>query len=238
MSNDTIIGKPSKIFEALIKAQSEFPVIPKDSKVEVRDNNGNLKYKYKYADLTTIVDSTRPHLTNNGLGFTQSFGVFEGMTGIYTTLIHSSGESLILGFCPCEIKNQDMKFVAGQFTYGKRISLSAALGISPDEDMDAAPMEAKEGNNTTKPEAKPKFVPSPGVVKLDPKTIDDYIPPQEPPPITPRMRLIAAVKQFNVPFEDMPEVIYRCTGDPTLTSNDLDDEQVQVIIDYFEFVKV
>jgi hypothetical protein len=44
----------------------------------------------------------------------------------------------------------DMKQVAGQFTYGKRISYTAALGISADEDVDAASIEGESGNATTK----------------------------------------------------------------------------------------
>jgi hypothetical protein len=114
-------------------------------------------YSYKYADLTEIISATRPALTKYGLSFTQSYK--DG--GFLTVLFHSSGESMKTGFVPCEIaKNLDMKVVAGLFTYGKRISLTAALGVSADEDIDAAAEESKQGNSTTRTENKKKEEPS------------------------------------------------------------------------------
>ncbi len=140
-----------KLFDALAKAQSEFPVIPKDSEVEVKKESKFL-YKYKYADLTTIIDCTRPSMTKHGLSFTQTYCKMADLgTGIITIIQHNSGEVLKTGFVPCTIESKtDMKFVGGQFTFGKRISLTAALGISADEDMDAAGDDGKDGNSTEK----------------------------------------------------------------------------------------
>lgn len=139
-----------KLAEALSKAQGEFPLIPKDSKVDVysKPPDRKLLYTYFYADLTTIIDKTRPALSKNGLCFTQ--GIVTG--GFCTLIMHSvSGEYLQTGFIPCKIPDgADMKQVAGTITYVKRISLTAALGVSADEDVDAASMEAEQGNSTTK----------------------------------------------------------------------------------------
>lgn len=137
-----------KLADALAKAQGEFQPIPKDSEVEVKNKEGNrVLYKYKYADLTTIIDKTRPALNKHGLSFTQGF--VRG--GVVTTLMHSSGQTLECGFIPCDIpKGADYKQVAGAVTYVKRISLTAALGVSADEDVDAAPIEGNQGNTTTK----------------------------------------------------------------------------------------
>jgi hypothetical protein len=137
----------AKLQGALAKAQGEFPVIPKDSEVEVKSKEGKLLYKYKYADLTTIISCTRPAMSAAGLSFTQ--GVVPG--GFVTTIMHESGEQLRTGFVPCEVpKNADMKQVAGLITYVKRISLTAALGVSADEDVDAGPIEGNQGNSTSK----------------------------------------------------------------------------------------
>lgn len=137
----------AKLAEALAKAQGAFPVIPKDSEVEVKNKEGKFLYSYKYADLTAIISATRPALSQNGLSFTQ--GLVQG--GFVTTLMHSSGETLKTGFVPCELpKGGDMKAVAALITYVKRISLTAALGVSADEDVDAGAQEGQQGNTTTK----------------------------------------------------------------------------------------
>lgn len=142
----------AKLADALAKAQGEFPVIPKDSEVVVHKKDmprvpANELYRYKYADLTTIISTTRPALSKNGLSFTQ--GIVKG--GFSTLIMHSSGEQLETGFIPCELpKTSDYKAVAGAITYVKRISLTAALGVSADEDVDAAAQEAAAGNSTAK----------------------------------------------------------------------------------------
>lgn len=150
----------SKIFEALAKAQGEFPPIEKNSKVEVYSKPPERKflYEYYYADLTEIINKTRPALSKHGISFTQGMGSF----GFYTKLMHSSGECFESGIIPTQIKANDYKEMAGAITYLKRISLSAALGISADEDVDAAESEAKKGNSTTKTD-KPKsgYTPKP-----------------------------------------------------------------------------
>ena len=135
------------IFTALSKAQANFPVIPKDSEVVVKNSAGKFLYSYKYADLTTIISSVRPSLAKEGLSFTQ------GMVhnGFMTIIMHESGEVLKSGFIPFEVpKSSDMKTIAGLFTYIKRISLTAALGISADEDVDAAHDNGSVGNSSAK----------------------------------------------------------------------------------------
>lgn len=148
--------------EAFAKAQGEFPVIPKDSRVEVKSREGKFLYEYLYADLTTIISHTRPALAKYGIGFTQTYVKDELLgPGIETLFIHKSGYTQESGFVPFEIsKALPMKEIAALFTYAKRISLTAALGISADEDVDAAVNEATQGNTTSKTSAKaPASVP-------------------------------------------------------------------------------
>ena len=159
-----------KLADALAKAQGEFPVIPKDSEVEVKSKEGKLLYKYKYADLTTIISATRPAMSKHGLSFTQ--GVVSG--GFVTTMMHSSGQTLKCGFIPCKVPDQaDMKQVAGLITYVKRISLTAALGVSADEDVDAAGVEGQQGNQTTK---------GPATKKSEPASAAKTTPAKQAPP--------------------------------------------------------
>lgn len=184
----TDIIQIDKLAEALAKAQSEFPVIPKDSEVVVHRKDmpripQNELYRYKYADLTTIISCTRPALSKNGLSFTQ--GMVQG--GLATLIMHSSGQKLSTGFVPCEMpKTQDYKAVAGAVTYIKRISLTAALGISADEDVDAAAQEAAEGNSTAKSTGNQK--------KTDTKSVE---PPAKPP-----------AQQFKGPTQAMLKRLY------------------------------
>lgn len=139
----------NELSKALSQAQNEFPVIPKNQEVEVK-KDGRLLYKFKYADLTQIIESTRPALAKNGLSFTQSFDF--AFKAFYTKLMHSSGQWQTTGYVPTNITtNMQMKDVAGHVTYGKRLSLSAALGISADEDFDAPP---ENGETVSKEEIK------------------------------------------------------------------------------------
>lgn len=145
-------------------AQAEFPVIPKNSKVEVKDKvTHKVIYTFMYADLTVIISHTRPSLAKYGIGFTQRFHKHETLgTGIETFLFHESGFVMNSGFVPFVIPpGLPMKEVAALFTYSKRISLTAALGVSADEDVDAAVDEAEAGNTTAKTSSKaPASVPN------------------------------------------------------------------------------
>lgn len=141
----------NELTKSLSQAQAEFPVIPKDSEVEVKNKEGKFLYSYKYADLTTIINCVRPSLAKYKLGFTQDYIKDEILgSGIVTHLFHESGQQLSSGFVPCPISTQNMKEVAAQFTYAKRISLTAALGISADEDVDSASIDGSIGNSTNK----------------------------------------------------------------------------------------
>lgn len=147
----------SQIQAALAIAQGSFPTIPKNCKVDVYSKPPERRFLYTffYADLTAIIDATRPALRENGLSFTQDYD--QHRKAFFTTLRHKSGESLNVGYVPCSIDDKsDMKIVAGLYTYGKRISLTAALGISSDEDMDAAAADAEKGIETNRTEIKPK----------------------------------------------------------------------------------
>lgn len=143
----------TSVYEALAKAQGEFPVIPKDKEVEVK-KDGRLLYTFMYADLTTIINCTRPSLLKHGLGFTQDYDKDRGL--FFTRFIHSSGhfDTGHIPFAPAP--NLDMKTVAGLFTYVKRISLTAALGVSADEDVDAAHDESLQGNSSSRVQHGPK----------------------------------------------------------------------------------
>ena len=116
------------ISAALVKAQSQFKPVAKDSE--------NPFFKSNYADLSSILQSVMPVLTSNGLGLSQPMKVDNGITILCTKLIHESGEvmesEMVLPIV------QDPQKFGSLITYYKRYQLQAMLGISTqDEDDDA-----------------------------------------------------------------------------------------------------
>lgn len=116
----------ASLAQALVNAQAEFPYIPKTKEVIVATQRGS--YVFKYAPLEDMIKRLRPVLTKHGLGFTQ------GANGhsIVTTVFHTSGEWLSHTM-PLE-DNPDPQRYGSQFTYRRRYSLKAALGIETDDD--------------------------------------------------------------------------------------------------------
>lgn len=114
------------ISAALVKAQAEFPTVAKTKEVIVQTQKGS--YVFKYAPLEDMISTLRPILTKNGLGFTQ------GGDGdaIVTTLFHESGE-WISHRMPLTDTGHPQQY-GSLFTYKRRYSLKAALGIETDED--------------------------------------------------------------------------------------------------------
>jgi hypothetical protein len=147
-----------KLCEALAKAQSEFPQIEKNQEVEVKKDN-KLLYKFKYADLTEIVNKTRPALSKHGISYTQTMGIVDGLGFCFYTQLMCQGQWMKTGFIPANFReNMIMKDIAGLATYGKRLSLSEALGVAADDDLDA-PDEKGEITTPVKADSKPKTTP-------------------------------------------------------------------------------
>lgn len=211
-----------KLFEAFSAAQGEFPTIPKNSEVTVKDRAGKFLYSYKYADLTEIISSTRPALAKHGISFTQDYKFVEGLGhGIVTTILYKSGESFDSGFVPCEVKGMNMKDVAGQFTYGKRISLTAALGISADEDVDAGSIEGSQGNESNRLDARPAAPPK------------NHVPPPPSKPKTVMQEILELVKHKGLQG-DMPDIILKVTGGRCDNSRELTGDETKSLLNYLK----
>lgn len=123
MKHSESIGNLSK---ALVAAQSEFPAIPKTKEVIVQTQKGS--YVFKYAPLEDTLKLLRPTLVKHGLGITQGA---EG-DSIVTAVIHESGEWIAHTMPLMDTSNPQQ--YGSQFTYRRRYSLKAALGIETDDD--------------------------------------------------------------------------------------------------------
>lgn len=111
---------------ALSTAQGEFPTVKKDA--------ANPFFKSKYADLASIIEAVRPILAKYGLSFSH---IPDAETSTVECMImHKSGQWLS-GTYPINPVKTDPQGVGSCYTYAKRYSISAMLGIAvSDEDDD------------------------------------------------------------------------------------------------------
>jgi hypothetical protein len=112
---------------ALVAALGELRNIAKD-KV-------NPHFKSRFTSLDAILDATRPILAKHGLALSQEPVFEDGMAGVVTRIIHTSGDSreskLIL-----PLRDQSAQGVGSAISYARRYSAAAVLGIASDEDDD------------------------------------------------------------------------------------------------------
>lgn len=129
----------AEIAKALCKFQSEVEN-PKNTAV-------NPMFKSKYAPLDAVINTVKPILAKHGLSFLQSTSSEGESIIIQTIIMHESGEwieSDPLKLPAYQLKKGGEKDFNAQgagaaITYGRRYSLSAALGISSEDDNDANP---------------------------------------------------------------------------------------------------
>ena len=134
---DILSSECGEIFKALALAQGSFPGVPK--------SGFNPHFKNAFSTLEDIEKSCRPHLKDNGLGYTQV--IYEGeRTFLVTMLTHSSGQ-WIRSRVELRPASWDAQKVGAYITYMRRYSLGALLGIAGCEDDDGEE-DTKTKDNT------------------------------------------------------------------------------------------
>jgi hypothetical protein len=115
-----------KVVEALAKASSEFQPITK--------NTTNPYYGQKYADLSSLIDATRPALAANGLVVLQTLRVIANRAVEITSMLaHSSGEFMAfdISFPAWQDTRDGARFdaqtIGSAITYGRRYSYQSLL---------------------------------------------------------------------------------------------------------------
>ncbi len=121
----------SELATALAKAQSEFTTLKKSKTAKIKMKSGG-EYSYKYADLSDLIDATRPACGKNGLAYTQPIIGDE----LVTWLIHTSGQK-IESKVRLQMNLSPQEF-GSYLTYFRRYALGAILGIAGEEDDDGA----------------------------------------------------------------------------------------------------
>lgn len=102
-------------------------------------DSANPFFKSKYADLASVWDACRTHLSENGLAVIQVTSTGDnGAAVVTTTLAHKSGEWIkgTLALLPVKSDPQGM---GSAYTYARRYALAAMVGVAQiDDDANAA----------------------------------------------------------------------------------------------------
>ena len=123
------------LMKDLVQLQAELPTMPKDAS----------GYGYKYTSLDTIVSTIKPILAIHNLAFMQSVAGLEIVT-ITTRIFNAMGQYIedTVQLPTIQANKMNNAQVLGAvITYMRRYTLCALLGITADEDVDAA-LPAKE----------------------------------------------------------------------------------------------
>lgn len=126
----------STLAAALVAFQHDAPTIPKNHTARMGS------FSYRYADLADMWAALREPLHRHGLAVTQFLSGAGGDTlGITTQLWHTSGES-VDATVEVSIAGRTPQEIGSITTYMRRYALTAALGLSVDDDTDAVGVPA------------------------------------------------------------------------------------------------
>jgi|2_EtaG_2_1085320.scaffolds.fasta_scaffold03354_8 hypothetical protein len=117
--------KIDKLAGALAKAQSEMDGAAKTST--------NPFFKSEYADLHSVISSSFPYLSKNGLSISQGNEIIPGAVCVTTTLLHESGQWL-RSKIKVPMPKVDAQGVGTATTYGRRYGLAGMVGIAQKDD--------------------------------------------------------------------------------------------------------
>lgn len=131
------------IHMALCAAQSEIKNPPKERTADTG------KYKYKYADISDVLETILPILTKFGISVSQSTRIEEGSMILKTELTHGESETSVSCDYPVCSLNGDHQKMGGALTYARRYALCTMVGVAPSDDLDGADA-AKSGDGDRK----------------------------------------------------------------------------------------
>lgn len=116
----------AELAKALANAQSEMGAALADS--------SNPFFKSKYADLGSVIASSRPHLTKHGLSVTQFTDSSENNSiRVWTQLMHGSGE-WIRSKIDMKPQKPGPQEVGSCITYARRYGYAAMVGVYQEDD--------------------------------------------------------------------------------------------------------
>ena len=129
-------------------------------------NQENSHFKSQYADLSAVLEVSKPALAKHGLALTQFPGETDGRVTMTTMLIHESGEWILLPPASIPLQAQTAHGFGSAISYLRRYTTQAALGISvglsDDDDGNEATAQAPKKapkKRAAKKKATPAFQP-------------------------------------------------------------------------------
>lgn len=152
----------SNIAPALLEAQKEIDVVPKD---ERRNNFGK-----RYTNLGTILRVAKEALRKQGMVILQTGeqSTVQGLLNMETVILHESGE-YISGTISIPYGDSTPQKAGSAITYARRYSAASLLGMVSEEDDDgesASVPEKKDSKPSSPPAAKkPQPVTKPKITK-------------------------------------------------------------------------
>ena len=124
---------------------------------EVKDparDGENPHFRSKYVQIDGLLAAVRPILSKHGLSVVQSTGGDGQDISVTTEIMHTSGEWIRTDALILKAVKADPQGAGSAVTYGRRYSLSAALGVAWDDDDDGN--AASTPPKAEKPKAAPK----------------------------------------------------------------------------------
>lgn len=123
-------------------------------------------FKSRYAPLNEVLNLVRPILTKYGLAVIQNPSTQGESVTVTTIIIHESGEWIKLDPLTLKADKNTAQGVGSAITYARRYALSAALGISSEDDDDGniASGNEKQSKTQQKPKIQPKQNPLTSII--------------------------------------------------------------------------
>ena len=133
--------------ESIAKLAAALSAFQSEVKDPARDGE-NPHFRSKYVQIDGLLAAVRPILAKHGLSVIQSTGGNGQDISVTTEIMHTSGEWIRTDALILKAVKADPQGAGSAVTYGRRYSLSAALGVAWDDDDD--------GNAASNPPAKAK----------------------------------------------------------------------------------
>ena len=121
--------------ESIGKLAAALAAFQAEVKDPARDGQ-NPHFRSKYVQIDGLLAAVRPMLAKNGLSVIQSTGGNGQDISVTTEILHTSGEWIRTDALVLKAVKADPQGAGSAVTYGRRYSLSAALGVAWDDDDD------------------------------------------------------------------------------------------------------
>ena len=132
-----------EIAAALAKAQAKIRNAAQDKT--------NPAFRSKYADLASVWEACRQHLSDNGIAVVQAPAADGPKVTVTTMLVHVSGEWMSADLTITAVK-PDPQGIGSAVTYARRYGLASMVGVAPGDDIaDAGDDDANEASGKTQP---------------------------------------------------------------------------------------